>query len=130
MMLEADARLRLLSQGEQSLDTALAALHRCCFDPGRRWRAAELFARLDQLTGHSVFSDLYRNHVLTEGFPDIDPIYHQLGLQADSGSVRINPQAPWSRIRHFIMNEPAAATGKADGGGGNKQATDSSGTGR
>jgi predicted metalloprotease with PDZ domain len=106
MMLEADARLRALTDGEQSLDTALAAFNACCFDPGRRWQAEDIFAQLDQITGYHVFSDVYDEHVPNTEFPDISETYQQLGLEPDKQSIQINPGAPWSRIRYFIMNEP------------------------
>jgi len=106
MMLEADARLRSLSDGKQSLDTALAALKDCCFDPGKRWKAREVFTQLDQLTGFTVFSRLYKNHVQVDEFPDISTTYELLGLVPDSGSLYLDPDAPWARIRYFIMNDP------------------------
>jgi predicted metalloprotease with PDZ domain len=106
MMLEADARLRSLSEGRQSLDTALESFHDCCFDPGKRWTAREVFSRLDELTGYGVFSDLYGNHVAANRFPDISDTYDNLGLVTSSGSLTIDPDAPWSHIRYFIMNDP------------------------
>ncbi len=103
MMLEADSRLRSLSHGQQSLDSALESLNDCCFDPGKRWTAKEMFTRLDELTGYRVFSDAYNRHVMDYDFPDISHIYEQLGLVADSTSLRLEPNPPWGRIRYFIM---------------------------
>ncbi|MEJ8567863.1 hypothetical protein [Elongatibacter sediminis] len=110
MMLKADARLRALSNGRQSLDTALAALHECCHDPTRRWSAHELFTRLDRLTGHRVFADLYDEHVMDEAFPDVSETYRRLGVVPGWRGLRLEPDAPWSRIRHFIMNTPGMNT--------------------
>ena len=49
MMLDADLRLREVTEGRHSLDSALAGLAECCFAPERRWRADELIARLDRM---------------------------------------------------------------------------------
>ena len=117
MMLKADAQLRASSHGRQSLDTALAALQDCCFDPGKRWRAKEMFAQLDRLTGFSIFTDLYREFERTGLFPDVSATYAQLGLVPGAGQVAINGDAPWGRIRHYIMNgSPAPADHQVSGG--------------
>jgi len=107
MMLKADASLRRLSGGQQSLDTALGALHDCCFDTNRSWRASELFSQLDTLTGYAVFTDLYREHVTDESFPDLDDTYQHLGVVSGSRKISLDPEAPGSRIRYFIMRDGA-----------------------
>jgi predicted metalloprotease with PDZ domain len=104
IMLKADAELRMQSGGRQSLDSALASLQECCFSSNRSWRAQELFSELDRLTDTSVFTDLYREHVMDDEFPDTDYTFEQLGLVLRSDSIRLDPDAPWGRIRFYIMN--------------------------
>jgi predicted metalloprotease with PDZ domain len=103
IMLMADSELRLLSGGRQSLDSALAALQHCCLDRHKSWRARDLLAELDRITATSVFTDLYREHVMDDEFPDVEYTYEQLGLVLRSASIRIDPDAPWGRIRYYIM---------------------------
>jgi len=103
IMLKADSELRMLSGGQQSLDSALAALRECCFERGRTWRARELLAELDRITGTSVFTDLFREHVMDDEFPNVDHTFEQLGLVLRSDSIGIDPDAPWGRIRYYIM---------------------------
>jgi predicted metalloprotease with PDZ domain len=103
IMLKADSELRMQSGGRQSLDSALAALQECCFDNKHSWRAQELFSELDRLTDTSVFTRLYREHVLDDEFPDVDYTFEQLGLVLRSDSIRLDPDAPWGRIRFYIM---------------------------
>jgi len=103
IMLKADSELRMLSGGKQSLDSALAKLQECCFDRERTWRARELLSELDRITGTSVFTDLYREHVLDNEFPDVEYTFEQLGLVLRSDSIRFDPDAPWGRIRYYIM---------------------------
>jgi hypothetical protein len=108
MMLKADAELRKRSDGKQSLDTALAQLQTCCLTKdrmrNRKWGASELFSQLDKLTGTTVFQELYDEHVYDRDFPDVSKTFTQLGVKTDTSEVRIEPGAPWARIRYFIMN--------------------------
>lgn len=103
IMLKADSELRMLSGGGQSLDSALGALQECCFDRPRTWHARELLAELDRITGTTVFTDLYREHVMDDEFPDVEHTFKQLGLVLRSNSIKLDPDAPWGRIRHYIM---------------------------
>ena len=103
IMLKADTRLRALSDGQHSLDTALADFYNCCFDTTRSWRARDLFADLDRLTGHDVFLDLYRQHVPETKFPDLDETYDLLGIKPGRWRLQLDSDAPWSPIRQSIM---------------------------
>jgi hypothetical protein len=103
MMLKADTELRLISNGRQSLDTALAGLQNCCIGSHRSWRARELFTELDRITGTTVFSRLHREHVSDVEFPNLSNTFKQLGLVSESESIRLDPEAPWGRIRFYIM---------------------------
>ena len=104
IMLKADTRLRELSGGRQSVDTALLSLQDCCFEEGRNWRAQELFEELDRLTGYTVFMDLFHQHVPDDEFPDMSWTYSQLGIVPRSASMYLNPDAPLNRIRYQIMH--------------------------
>jgi predicted metalloprotease with PDZ domain len=104
MILLADVRLRQLTAGKQSMDTALAALHDCCLDSDRAWSAKELFARLDEITGTQVFSQLFDAHVASKDFPDLTGVYRQLGLQTAGDAVELVPGAPYQQLRQAIMN--------------------------
>ena len=102
VMLLADVRLRARSEGQQSLDTALAALRECCFANGHTWRARELFRKLDQLTGTDIFTDLYAEHARSEDFPDIQPTYQALGVEADSRWIGLQDEARLADVRRAI----------------------------
>jgi predicted metalloprotease with PDZ domain len=103
LMLMADTRLRALSDGRQSLDTALAGLQECCLQTSHSWRAREVLSQLDQLTGTSVFMDLYREHVFDDEFPDVTPTYRELGLEFRFNRVRLVQDAPLVDVREAIM---------------------------
>ncbi len=105
IMLMADTQLRELTGGQQSIDTALLSLQDCCLEAGRNWQAQELFRQLDQLTGHTVFMDLYQEHVMDEEFPDMSQTYVQLGVVPQSTSVLLDPGAPLHQVRYQIMHD-------------------------
>ena len=105
MLLKADIRLRELSGGRQSLDTAVSSLQDCCFEEGRVWRAIELFQRMDRESGYTVFMDLYNEHVADDEFPDMSTTLAELGVVPQQGSVAIESGAPKARIRQQIMND-------------------------
>lgn len=109
----ADVRLRELSDGKQSLDTALEELKDCCLDVGRIWSARELFERFDRMTDTKVFTTLYDEHVNAREFPDVAPRFEALGIAARGRRVTLTRDAPLAWIRQAIMTTPAAAKSAA-----------------
>lgn len=104
IMLKADSELRMLSDGRQSLDSALATMQECCLNRNRSWRARELLSELDRITGSTIFTDLYHEHVMNDEFPDVGHTFEKLGLVLRADSIQFDPDAPWGRIRFYIMN--------------------------
>jgi hypothetical protein len=103
----ADVESRRRSEGAQSLDTALAAFGNCCLPADRSWNARELMRKLDQLTDTTVFMELYKKHVDSDDFPDLDALYGELGLQSMSATrLRLDPTAPGAAICEAIMTAP------------------------
>lgn len=103
MMLEADMRLRELSNGRQSLDTALGQLNGCCLTGGKLWTARALLDKLDELSGTTVFSAVYDENVESLTFPDVEESLDALGVIERNGQVRLLGQAPLIDIREAIM---------------------------
>jgi hypothetical protein len=105
IMLLADQRLRERTQGNQSLDTALDALRQCCLSPETGWRARDLFGKLDELTGTTVFAELYEQHVSSAQLPDIGTAFRLLGLRVtDEGDIVLVDDAPQRADRDAIMS--------------------------
>jgi hypothetical protein len=88
LLLLADQRLRARTQGRESLDTALAKLQQCCLASDQGWQASTLFARLDELTGTSVFGELLAEQNASR-FPDLSESYALLGLRVQEGGETI-----------------------------------------
>jgi predicted metalloprotease with PDZ domain len=104
LLMMADIQLRYKSGGVQSLDTALNALSDCCMENGVTWRARDMFVQLDRLTGTEVFMDIYNDNVHTSDFPDITPIWENLGIQTRRNKVKLTEDAPLAGVRVAIMN--------------------------
>ncbi|MGD9487552.1 MAG: hypothetical protein AB7W47_05985 [Calditrichaceae bacterium] len=103
MMLMADWRLRKLSGGKMTLDTALGLLRECCMPSDRMWTALEISGKLDLLTRTTVFTDLYNAHVNSSDFPDLSEVYDALGIDLFFDQIRFNDSAPDAGIRRNIM---------------------------
>ena len=99
LMLEADLRLRRQSGGAQSLATALEQLRLCCAGEPRRWTADEIIARLDELTGGTVFSEIVRRQFSADGFPDYEALFAQAGVSMTPTGVQYDASAPWAADR-------------------------------
>ena len=109
LMLAADLQLRSGTGGRQSLDTALEQLARCCASEERRWNAQEIIARLDEVTGTTVFSDLVRAQFEAEGFPDYEAVLTRAGVKVEGTQVEFDASAPWAAERDALMRPPAIA---------------------
>lgn len=107
IMLLADTRLRQLTGGKQSMDTALSALYDCCLHAERIWSAKELFDKFDEITGTHVFGELYAAHVRSKDFPDLSATYRALGLVPTSDGIELSPDAPYLKLREGIMQGSA-----------------------
>jgi predicted metalloprotease with PDZ domain len=103
LMLMADIQLRHQSGGLQSLDTALNALSDCCMENGKTWRAREMFAQLDRLTRTEIFMEIYQDHVHANDFPDVQPIWDNLGIHTRHKQVILSEDAPLVNVRDAIM---------------------------
>ncbi|MEM7467705.1 MAG: hypothetical protein AAF387_12595 [Pseudomonadota bacterium] len=76
-----DVQLRQATNGEQSLDTLLREISDCCLPTTlRKWRAEDLIQRFDQISGTSIFANLYDSYVMHPSFPALEQAYDSLGL--------------------------------------------------
>ena len=109
LMLAADLELRSRTGGRHSLDTALEQLSHCCASKERRWSAQEIIARLDEVTGTAVFSDLVRAQFKAEGFPDYEAVLARAGVKVEGTKVEFDASAPWAAERDALMRPSAIA---------------------
>jgi hypothetical protein len=114
MLLIADVRLRQMTAGKQSLDTALAALNDCCGTTDRAWSARELFDKLDSVTGTRIFGEIYDQHVVSRNFPDLSQTYRALGITMGAGGLEFSTGDRETRLRDAIMDAGALIVGGED----------------
>ena len=101
--LMADAELRQRSNGEESLDTVLGRLQECCLPSDHSWSGTEFFTKLDTLIEAPVFMPLYRRYANTAGFPEVQPLLDDLGVDFVSGNVQLRNTAELTDVRIAIM---------------------------
>ena len=98
----ADIELRQRSGGEESLDTALGDLQRCCLPSYQRWSGPDLFRRLDSFLESPVFMPLYREYANEVGFPPTASVIDKLGVETTTTGVVFDDDAPLAAIRDAI----------------------------
>jgi hypothetical protein len=99
--LMADVELRRLSQGASSLDSVLTALQRERAHT-RSWTLEALVARMDELAGVRVFSQL-ADVCLARPFPEVEPTLLQLGVPAPGNEPSLEDAAPLAAIGRAIF---------------------------
>jgi M61 glycyl aminopeptidase len=104
--LMADAELRQRSNGEESLDTVLGRLQACCLPSDHSWSGTEFFTKLDTLIEEPLFMRLYRRYANTTGFPEVQPLLDDLGVDFVSGDVQLRNKAELTDVRIAIMHSP------------------------
>ncbi len=82
--LNADIAQRQATRDE-SLDTALQRLFRCCARDKEFWSAKDVVAKLDALATRPFFRTVAEQWVGSAAFPDVSPAYSALGLSELAG---------------------------------------------
>jgi len=103
--LKADLALR--ADTGLGLDRVMAELRACCARSERFWSADEVVARMDALSGTSVYADTAARWLDAAAFPDLSAAYSELGLDPESGRPDRDPTH--AALRHDV------ATGAAPG---------------
>ena len=98
--LAADVQLRQQSGGKISLDTALAALNRCCAD--RQMSAPEIVEALDGENRLLLFEPLFIKADSSTRLPAFESIFASLGISIIGDQVVLQPQGPGAELRRNI----------------------------
>lgn len=102
--LAADLELRSATDGNVTLDLALARLNRCCAD--RSMSVAEMIRALDRMNGVQLFSRLYDQAVTSTAVPDFESLYGRLGLRIIDGRVSLGGDAGQVTLRAGFIEPP------------------------
>ncbi len=102
--LAVDIRLREITKGRESLDTAWHKFQQCCLSENNSWSVETLISKLDQLTETSVFSEEYKNNLFSKNFPDYYNSFKQLGIKVSSNALTLEANnGSMSQLRRQII---------------------------
>jgi M61 glycyl aminopeptidase len=101
--LEVDAELRRSSANRLNVDEALRRFDACCLPSYRAWEPRDFVARLDTLLGTDVFVRRFDAYNGRRDFPDLDPLYRELGIRRDGRRLTFDDSAPDASVRRAIM---------------------------
>ena len=82
-------------------------------DPGKVWYARDIMRKLDELTGHKVFMEVYRDYAHSDRFPYVEPALRSLGVIERNGRVRLDNDAAQADLRQRLVsyaNDTSTAT--------------------
>jgi hypothetical protein len=98
--LTADVELRRRSNNQQSLDTALESLNRCCAEDSLS--AREIAMQLDRLSEQALFVPLFDKVAASQAIPAFEPLFQQLGIEVINDGVLLLDNAEEIGIRDAI----------------------------
>lgn len=99
--LNIDIRLRRQSRGNQTLDTALDALNRCCAE--QSLSVAQMVEKLDVLNGVLLFQRMYGKSQRSTAIPSAAPLFASLGIDLIDGKVHLQQVGPGAILRQAIV---------------------------
>lgn len=104
-----DIEIRQRTGNRWSLDRLIAELRGCCGTPGETWRAREIFAHFDRMTGEDVFLPLLDEHLYSRFFPRLDTAWSAIGITVKDGEVRLHTETAQQALRRSIIYPETAA---------------------
>jgi hypothetical protein len=97
--LVADVNIRRQTNNKFGLQDALRAVVAAGGTIDKNWLLTRVLSVGDKATHTSVLEDLYRNWSDTPVRVDLPLLWHQLGVQEESGHIVFDAAAPLSRVR-------------------------------
>jgi hypothetical protein len=101
--LETDMELRRTSGNRLSVDEAMRRFDACCLPSYRAWRPDEFVDKLDALLGTGVFHKHFVEFRDAHAFPDLAPVYRELGITRAGDTLSYNDDASAADVRRAIM---------------------------
>ncbi len=98
----ADVMLRRDSGNRQNLGSVLKKFNRCCMDHTKAWSATEVLAKLDALSGTTVFRGLAGRYLSSTRFPELGRLYRELGIRVHGKRISLTERARFSHLRRSL----------------------------
>jgi predicted metalloprotease with PDZ domain len=107
--LRVDVRLRTESGGRHSLDSSLAAFHRCCLHADRRWSARELVEALGRVSIAEIWRQEYFRTIDREAVPRTAGALERLGIVDAPAGARFDQRPAARSLRAAIAGPRTGA---------------------
>jgi hypothetical protein len=107
--LEVDLDLRAASRNRLSVDEAMRRFDACCLPSYRLWKPEDFVAKLDALLDTDVFRKRFAEFKDARTFPDLAPVYRDLGIVREGHALSYDDRAPAADVRSAIMTSARAA---------------------
>jgi hypothetical protein len=100
--LNADIELRRQSGGRQSLATVLKKMRDCCLVRNQKMNGGKLVRLYDELSGTTVFTDLYKKYTTQTSFPEFRTALSALGISVVNDKVVLGGNSDQVALRDSI----------------------------
>jgi hypothetical protein len=74
-----------------------------------------MFGKLDEITGTTVFAELYDQHVAAREFPDLAQTWRSLGITTSGNALELSADERESGLRDAIMQGAAFVADGSEG---------------
>jgi hypothetical protein len=101
----ADVRIRRETHNRFGLRDALRGIVRAGGNVTTDWTLERTLAVGDQAVGVPVLTELDNEMKATAVAPDLDSLWHNLGVEDRDGAVTFDDSAPWAAARHAIAHQ-------------------------
>jgi hypothetical protein len=102
----ADVEIRRRTENRRGLEHALRGILRAGGSIESEWPLSRALATADRAAGVTVLEDLYTKMSASPVTPDLDRLWHELGVERRAGTLAFNDSAPLAAIRKAIT-QPA-----------------------
>ena len=98
----ADVEIRKRTENRRGLEHALRGILSAGGSIESEWALSRALATADRAAGVTVLEDLYANMRAAPAAPDLDRLWHELGVERRAGTLVFDDSAPLAAIREAI----------------------------
>jgi hypothetical protein len=117
----ADVEIRKRTANQKGLEDALRGILKAGGSIESEWTLARALETADRAAGVSVLETLYQRMKAAPVAPDLDELWHTLGVERREGQIVFDDTAPLAAIRRAIL-EPAGRRAAAGSNGSQRLA--------
>jgi hypothetical protein len=103
----ADVEIRKRTANRRGLEDALRGILRAGGSIESEWTLSRAFTTADRAAGVTVLEELYAKMRASPAAPDLDTLWHQLGVERRAGALVFDDSAPLAAVRTAITQRRA-----------------------